>query len=182
MTWNDYEKPIVHEGVTYGSKEMEFVRIEDVPSRTHAACEVAINCPNNDAPLDRLRALGWSVLDGRAVSLTADSYRSYLRGSRAELSVAKNIFVATRCGWFSCRSVCYLAAGRPVVIQNTGFSEAIPTGHGLFAFSDLEEAVQGVEAVERDYAYHSQAARELARSHFDSDQVLGELLHQIGLG
>jgi len=95
--------------------------------------------------------------------------------------VAKNVYAATRCGWFSCRSVCYLAAGLPVVVQDTGFSEFIPTGQGLFAFSNLDEAARGIEAVERDYARHQRAARELARTQFASDVVLGDLLRRIGL-
>ena len=83
-------------------------------------------------------------------------------GSRGEFSVAKNVYVATRSGWFSCRSVCYLAAGRPVVVQDTGFSELIPTGLGLLAFSTPEEAVSGIATVEADYPAHQAAARELA--------------------
>ena len=115
------------------------------------------------------------------VSTTPSVYRSYLQSSRGEFSVAKNVYVATRSGWFSCRSVCYLAAGRPVVVQDTGFSEFIPTGAGLFAFRTLEEAVAGINAVESDYTRHQQAARDLARTHFGSDRVLGELLGRIGL-
>ena len=95
--------------------------------------------------------------------------------------MAKNVYVATRCGWFSCRSVCYLAAGLPVVVQDTGFSEFIPTGEGLFAYSNLDEAVRGMEAVEGDYARHQRAARELAKTHFASEVVLGDLLKRIGL-
>jgi hypothetical protein len=182
MMWNNYQKPVVHEGVTYGSKELEFVRVEGLPARVPAPFEVAVYCPNDGVPRERWRSLGWSVVDGRAVSETAASYRSYVQGSRGEFSVAKNVYVATRCGWFSCRSVCYLAAGRPVVVQDTGFSELLPAGAGVVVFSDLDGAARGVAAVERDYATHWGAARELARDHFDAQRVLGDMLGKVGLG
>src|SRR5207244_2947564 len=97
-------------------------------------------------------------------------------------SVAKNIYVATRSGWFSCRSVCYLAAGLPVVVQDTGFSELLPSGQGVVAFRSLQDAVRGVEMIERDYAAHQKAAREIAGDYFDSGRVLGQLLGRLGLG
>jgi len=178
MMWNNYQRPIVHDGVTYGSKELEFGHIEAIPSRSPAEFEVAIN---GDAPREHWRQLGWSVVEGSERSRTAGSYQAYIESSRGEFSVAKNIYVATRCGWFSCRSVCYLAAGLPVVVQETGFSDVIPTGSGLLAFSDLDQAVQGIDTVERAYSSHQAAARELARDYFDSDRVLGEMLHRIGL-
>ena len=120
-------------------------------------------------------------MDSHSVSATPDEYRRYIQSSRGEFSVAKNFYVATRCGWFSCRSVCYLASGRPVVTQDTGFSAYIPTGEGLFAFSDLDEARQGLAAVERDYERHRQAALDVARRCFDSTRVLGRLLAEVGL-
>jgi hypothetical protein len=101
--------------------------------------------------------------------------------SRGEFSVAKNIYVATRSGWFSCRSVCYLAAGLPVVVQDTGFSEIIPVGEGVLAFTKLDDAVSAIETVEGDYVHHQQMARELASAHFASDIVLGDLLKRIEL-
>ena len=121
-------------------------------------------------------------MDSHRRSRTAEEYRSYIQTSRGELSVAKNVYVATRSGWFSCRSVCYLAAGRPVVVQDTGFSEIIPVGRGLHAFSNLQEAAEAIEAVERDYPTHQEAAREVARTHFDSRKVLRALLRDVGLG
>jgi hypothetical protein len=93
--------------------------------------------------------------------------------------VAKNLYVATRSGWFSCRSVCYLAAGRPVVVQDTGFSEIIPTGQGLFAFTDLDGAVEALSRAEHDYAHHAAAARQVAGEHFDARRVLGDLLERV---
>jgi hypothetical protein len=182
MMWNNYQQPVVHEGVTYGSKELEFERVEELPARAPARFEVAVYSPKDEVPRDRWRALGWSVVDGRQKSETAASYRSYLQASRGEFSVAKNIYVATHCGWFSCRSVCYLAAGRPVVVQDTGFSELLPSGQGVVAFHSLQEAVRGVEMIEKDCAAHQKAAQEIAGDYFDSGRVLGQLLEQLGLG
>ena len=179
MTWKNFQEPIVHDGVAYGTKEMEFERIQELPARVRVPLEVAVG--GTEAPVERWRSCGWRVADSQSVSQTAGSYRSYIQSSRGEFSVAKNVYVATRSGWFSCRSVCYLASGRPVVVQDTGFSDIIPTGAGLVAFRNLEEAVNGIDSVELDYSRHQQAARELARAYFDSDKVLGELLARIGL-
>jgi hypothetical protein len=115
------------------------------------------------------------------VSTTLRDYQNYVETSRGELSVAKNLYVATRSGWFSCRSVCYLAAGRPVVIQETGFSDDIPTGEGLFTFSNAEEASGAIATIEADYSRHQRAARELATEHFDARRILRRLLETIGL-
>jgi len=179
MTWDNFRKPIEHGGTTYGTKEREFGRVEELPRRVGANLEVAVG---GDPPADRWRSLGWSVIDSHGASRTADDYRHYVQGSRGEFSVTKNVYAATRCGWFSCRTVCYLAAGRPAVVQDTGFSEFVPTGCGLFAFSDAETAAAGIAAVEADYAAHQEAARAVAERRFASDVVLKDLLNRIGLG
>jgi len=179
MTWKDFDDFVQYEGVTYGTKEIEFARVEALPSQTNVKLQLAVG---GTPPLERLREVGWSILDSHHVSRTAESYRQYIQGSRGEFSVAKNVYVATRSGWFSCRSVCYLAAGLPVVVQDTGFSDLIPTGQGLFAFTDLPEAARALKTVESDYSFHQEAARDLARTHFDSDLVLGRMLEHIGLG
>ena len=180
MTWKNFQEEIRHEGEVYGTKEREFTKIEAIPRQAPASFEVAIG--GGEAPIDRWRALGWSVADAQAISVTPDSYRAYVQQSRGEFSVAKNVYVATESGWFSCRTVCYLAAGRPAVVQDTGFSESIRTGEGLFAFSDVAGAARGVAAVEASYEVHREAARELAAREFGSDRVCGELLERIGLG
>lgn len=178
MSWKNFHEKIEHNGVVYGTKEMEFTRVEELPRRTRAKLEVACG---GEPPRERWRELGWSVVDSQTVSVTLDDYRSYIQRSRGEFSVAKNVYVATGSGWFSCRTVCYLAAGRPAVVQDTGWSEIIPTGHGLFAFTNLDEAVRGIESIEADYEAHRAEARELAREQFDSDKVLGDMLARIGL-
>ena len=179
MTWKNFQETIEYQGVRYGTKEMEFGKVAAAPTRTQAKFEVATG--GAAVPRDEWRALGWSVIEAAGVSANAEDYRRYIEESRGEFSVAKNVYAATRSGWFSCRTVCYLAAGRPAVVQDTGFSEFIPTGRGLFAFSNLEEAVRGIEAVEADYPAHQKAARDLAATHFDSNVVLGDLLKRIGL-
>jgi hypothetical protein len=180
MTWNNFGRPIEGNGRTYGTKEREFGRIERLPQLIASPLEVAVGGAN--PPRDSWQSLGWSVLDSHDISRTADDYRSYIQRSRGEFSVAKNVYVDTRCGWFSCRSVCYLAAGRPVVVQDTGFSEIIPTGEGILAFTDLDSAAAGINAVEGDYARHQRAAREAARTCFSHDVVLQDLLDRVGLG
>ncbi len=178
MTWKNFPKLIQHAGRSYGAKEFEFPKIEGIPRRLRErAFEVAVG--GNEAPRSRWSNLGWTVRDSHAVTADVDIYRDYIRGSRGEFSVAKNIYVATRCGWFSCRTVCYLAAGRPAVVQDTGFSEVYPTGHGLFAFNTGDEAETGIRNVETDYASHAAAARRLAETVFDSDLVLREMLETI---
>jgi glycosyl transferase family 1 len=179
MTWDNFRRPIEHNGCVYGTKEREFGRIEQLPRVALVPLEVAVG--GASPPVEKWQSLGWSVLDSHGVSRTADEYRTYIEGSRGEFSVAKNVYVATRCGWFSCRSVCYLAAGRPVVVQDTGFSQVLPTGEGVLIFADLETAAAAIAAVEADYAHHQRAAREAARQHFSHEVVLRDLLARVGL-
>ena len=179
MTWNNFGQPISYQGVEYGSKEREFVHVETIPQRTTASFELSVGGTN--PPREHWRSLGWSVVDSETISRTTDRYRSYIQQSRGEFSVAKNVYVATRSGWFSCRSVCYLASGRPVVVQDTGFSELIPIGEGLFAFTNLAEAESAIEVVEGDYRRHCTSALDIAHEYFDSDHVLGAMLKAVGL-
>lgn len=179
MTWKNFQETIQWNGATYGTKEMEFPKVREVPRHIGARLEVAVG--GNQAPREEWRRLGWSVVQSEEISRTAEAYRHYVQQSRGEFGVAKNVYVATGSGWFSCRSVCYLAAGRPVVVQDTGYSRHLPTGEGLFAFASVGEAVRALNTVEADYTRHSRAARELAREHFSSEKVLGELLNRVGL-
>jgi hypothetical protein len=129
-----------------------------------------------DAPLERLARHGWSVLEGPEPTLTPERYRDFIAGSRGELSTAKHVYVATRSGWFSCRSACYLAAGRPVVVQDTGFSSVIPAADGLIPFNSLDEAAEALRKVETDYDRHAAGARVVAAKCFDSGKVLRRLI------
>ena len=128
-----------------------------------------------------LAANGWRVVDPAVVCPDLDSYRAYIESSKAEWSVAKNAYVQGRSGWFSERSACYLAAGRPVVVQDTGFSAALPVGEGLLPFTTLAEAVAAIEEIEAHYPRHARAARALAEEYFDSDKILSRLLNRLGV-
>jgi hypothetical protein len=180
MTWNNFRKPVEYQGKFYGTKEIEFPKFESLP-KTLNNVHFELATGGSGAPLQCWRELGWNVTDSHLVSTSLDDYRSYIEQSRGEFSVAKNLYTATRSGWFSCRTVCYLAAGRPCVVQDTGFSELVPTGKGLFAFDDLDQAAEAVMAVEKDYQRHCEAARQVARKHFDFKVVLHQMLEAIGL-
>jgi len=179
MTWKNFQETIEYQGKVYGTKEMEFVRVESLPEKVKASFEMAVG--GAQAPREKWQSLGWSVIDSHQISKTAEDYRVYIQSSKGEFSVAKNVYVATRSGWFSCRSVCYLAAGRPVVVQDTGFSSVIPSGDGLIAFNTLEEAAAGIESMEKNYKHHQEAAKDLAFRYFSSEVVLSDLLEKIGL-
>jgi hypothetical protein len=180
MTWNNFRKPVKYKNRIFGTKEMEFGKIELLPERNpHLKLELAIG--GSGAPIKHWEEIGWHIIDSQAVSLTANDYRNYIQNSRGELSVAKNLYVATQSGWFSCRSACYLASARPVVIQDTGFSEFIPTGCGVFAFRDLQEAEDALQDVEENYERHQASAREIANEYFEARVVLRQLLEDAGV-
>ena len=131
--------------------------------------------------LDALRTNGWQLVDPIEACGTPNAYQEFIRGSRAEFGVAKSGYVKSRCGWFSDRSLCYLASGRPVVAQETGYCDFIATGEGLLPFTNVQEAADAVAAILRDYDVHARAARRIAETHFDSDRVLPALLNKLGL-
>ena len=172
--WSAYGGVTV-EGERYGQKDEEFLRLLELPSRTSRQLELALTGAG-DAVTARLRAAGWQTRDGAAVSADASTYRSYVMRSRGELSAAKHAYVKTRSGWFSDRSVCYLAAGLPTILQDTGFSDWLPTGRGVLAFSTLDEAASCIEQVDGAYATHRSAARDIAERVFSYSVVLPRLL------
>jgi hypothetical protein len=177
MTWSDFQNELLFEGQTYGSKAQEFEKIIDLPRRSDLPFQIAVG--GNRPPYERLSQGGWNVLFGPEATQTAEMYREFIAASRGEISVSKNVYVALRTGWFSCRSACYLAAGRPVVVQNTGFDRVIPTGKGVVAFDSLEDAIAALSAVETDYDTHAKSAREIAAEYFDSNRVLKQMLNDI---
>jgi hypothetical protein len=177
MSWkNDDELPSI-DGTIYGGKNVEFMKFMVLPSRVSVPMEIALSGP---APLDQLRLHGWRVVHGYAKSFDMNAYRNHLGGSRGEWSIAKNVYVASRSGWFSTRSAAYLALGKPVVVQDTGFSSYYPVGQGLFAFTTLDEAVSAICNIESKYKQHCEAARVLAETHFRSETVLERLLEDAG--
>jgi hypothetical protein len=123
---------------------------------------------------------GWHLLDPAQVAGSPDTYRCFVQGSLAELGIAKAGYVASRSGWFSDRSACYLASGRPVIAQDTGFGDRLPTGWGLLRFVTTEDAVAATHAVVTDYERHRRAARALAEAHLDARAVLTTVLEQLG--
>jgi hypothetical protein len=178
MSWKtDVTLPNL-DGVSYGGKDVEFRKFIDMPVRTAARLEVAMS---GAAPREELARRGWHVLDAYGVSSTLDLYHRYLSGSRGEWSVAKNAYVATASGWFSTRSAAYLALGKPVVVEDTGFRSYYPMGEGLFAFSTLEEAAEAIDRIEGSYRANCEAARAVAEREFDARIVLARLLKDAGL-
>lgn len=176
MTWNAFKGKLVYKGVEYKSKGSEFEKLISLPQRTSVPLLVAVGGVN--APLLQLASEGWKVVDGPSVTLTPESYQDFIAGSRGELSPAKHVYVAMCSGWFSCRSACYLAAGRPVVVQDTGFAAILPVGEGILPFTTVEEAVAAIDEVEANYVWHRKAARTIAEEYFDSDKVLNRLLEE----
>lgn len=177
--WSAYGA-VNYEGESYGQKDEEFLRLVQLPQQITQTLEIALS--GADAAVrEMLQANGWRLREGADISIDSSIYRAYVAGSRAEFSVAKNAYVKTRSGWLSDRTVCYLAAGRPVVIQDTGFSNWLSADLGVVAFSSLEEAVAGIEEVNQNYDAHAQAARQIAKSVFDYKVVLPRLLQTLAL-
>ena len=154
-----------------GNKDQEFVKFIELPARTPQRFELAINGPQK-----LLRQYGWDTVDAMHVSRTPWGYRDFIHSSKAEFGVAKQTYVANRSGWFSDRTECYLASGRPALVQDTGWTAHLPSGDGLLAFSTMEEAIAGIDRINSDYDRHAARAAEIAREHFDAKIVLPRLL------
>src|SRR5215218_5916644 len=169
--WRQDWREVSFEGERYTwSKHHEFLKYLDLPERTDLGFELALSSTTAE-DREMLAARGWGVRDGLGVSTSIDRYRDYVGGSRGEFTVAKDQNVRLRTGWFSDRSATYLASGRPVVNQDTGFDCVLPTGEGLFGVKDIDEAAAAVEAINAGYARHRRAAREVAAEHFEAKRV-----------
>jgi hypothetical protein len=179
MNWTA-ARQLQFDGETWGQKDLEFRRFVKLPDRVpDVSLAVAVGQTGGAGdpfPSDEARDAGWRVLDPETCAPDWGTYRSFIESSRGEFSVAKETYVKARTGWFSCRSACYLAAGRAVVTQDTGWSRYLPSGEGLLAFDDIESAADALARVESDPARHSRAARNMAEEHFDSARVLGSML------
>jgi hypothetical protein len=173
--WSAYGA-ITYKGEHFGQKDEEFLRLINLPSYTPQKLELAISGADEDVR-KQLKQAGWSVRDaGQEVSTDINTYRNYIISSRGELSAAKNAYVKTNSGWFSDRSVCYLAAGHPVILQDTGFTDWLSAEKGVLAFTSLEEAVSCLENVNSDYSAHCRSAREIAETVFSYKVVLPRLV------
>jgi len=173
--WRDYGW-IEWRGVWYAQKAEAFKAVIDLPRRVSMPIEVCLSIADSDPDLPILRANAWNLVLPRDRTRDPDSYRDYIQQSRGEFSPVRPICSLGKSGWFSDRSGCYLAAGRPVVMEDTGLGRHVPVGLGLLTYVDVETAAQCLEAVQRDYARHAAAAREFAREHLDSDRVLTRIL------
>jgi hypothetical protein len=179
-SWRGPYDPVEFEGRRFGLRAHELRKLLALPRQVGVEFELALEIdPADAADVEALRENGWHLVDPAAVAADPKSYRRYIQGSSAELMVAKEIYVETRSGWFSERSLAYLASGKPVLAQDTGFAERYPTGEGLLAFNGLEEARAGVEAICAEPERHAHAAREVAAEHFESGKVLGRLLEAV---
>jgi hypothetical protein len=179
-TWRGPFGPLDYEGGTYGLRVHEFRRFLGLPRATRERFEVALDIdPEDERDRKALRQSGWVVQDPASTVPNFGQYRDYITRSMAELCVAKSMYVRTRSGWFSDRSACYLATGRPVLAQETGFSESLPSREGLVWFDSVDSAVSGVRAIAADLPRHCRAARQIAEEYFDSDIVLSRLLREL---
>jgi len=174
--WRSYGS-IEHDGVHYGQRAHTLRRFLALPDRSGARVTLALGIhPDERADLDALAGHGWGLVDPATVAGTPEAYARFVRGSWAELNLAKSGYAASACGWFSDRSICYLASGRPVIALDTGFAPAVPAGDGVLAVTGIDDAVAAVEDLRSRYAAHRAAARALAEDLFASDRVLQRLL------
>ncbi len=172
-SWEPSKVELIVDGVSYGGKSVEFERFIELPERSALPLELALS---GDIPAGRLRDRGWRLTDPGPASGDPWAYRDHLASSLGEWSVAKNAYVESKSGWFSCRTACYLALGVPAIVQDTGFD--IPTGEGLLKFSTLDGAADAIERLAADPPRHAKAARRLAEEYFDSDRVLAKLVEE----
>jgi hypothetical protein len=181
--WQQPHRKIRFNGDVYHwSKHYEFLKFMDVPSRTGGLFELALSGSSyKETDRSMIESNGWQVRDALGFSSDIDAYRDYIVRSKGEFTVAKDQNVRLRTGWFSDRSATYLASGRPVITQETGFSNILPTGEGLFGFSSMDEISAAVKSIDSDYERHSKAANEIAREYFSHEVVLSRLLSEVGL-
>lgn len=180
--WRGPYGPIQHGDRIFGLKVHEFRKFIELPGRLQQTFEIALDIhPADGKDLTLLRHYGWQIVDPRVAAPDPVAFRRYVQTSGAEFSVAKGIYVETESGWFSDRTVRYLASGKPALVQDTGFSRNYPVGEGLVAFRTLEQAIDGAQRIARDYDKHCYVARALAEAYFDSDKVLGRLIDEVGI-
>ena len=170
-------KRLRYQGVDYYDKRPEFEKFIDLPTRVRAI--PLLLAIGNHKGLEPVHAAGWRVIDSHDVSVSPEAYRQFIFDSAGEWSIAKNVYTATNSGWFSCRTCCYLAAGRPAVVQDTKWSRSLPSGAGLFAFDTVDEARAGLEAIAADPPRHRRAAYEVAREYLAPARVITPMLDAI---
>lgn len=178
--WDEQRRDVHFRNEVYTwRKRVEWLKFLDLPARTGERFRPAMDVDKTPGDADLLRRYGWEIADPIAVSRDPLTYRDFIRGSKGEFTVAKDLNVRLATGWFSDRGACYLAAGRPVITQDTGFGRLLPVGRGLFAVRSVEDAVAAFAVVAADYPAHAQAAREIAAAHFDARRVLADLIRRL---
>lgn len=181
-SWRGPYGPVRYDSKSFGLKVHEWRKFVDLPQYAPQTFEIALNIhPADERDLNLLREHAWQIVDPKVVAPDPAAFRRYVETSGAEFSVAQGIYVETASGWFSDRTVRYLASGKPALVQETGFSRNYPVGDGLLPFSTLDEAIAGAESIARDYDHHCRAARAIAEEYFDSDKVLGRLIEEVGI-
>jgi len=178
MNWRSHAA-VRYNGKTYGQKDIEFKKFLPLPKLIKQPMEVAVS--GKEVPVDLLKENNWLINDAKTLTLSFDSFRNYILYCRGEFSVCKNVFVENNTGWFSDKSAAYLASGRPVVLQNTGFGSHLPVGEGLFAVSTVQEAKDAIENIEANYRLHCNRAREIAFEYLEAKTVMKFFLNELGL-
>ena len=179
-TWHNKVKDVVYNGEKYyWTKDREFERFLDLPQKRSLNFELATSVPKQVC--DRLTEKGWKLADSVHISQDLTRYSNYIQSARAEFTVARDQYVRPRTGWFSDRTACFLAAGRPVITQETGFSKFLPTGKGLFGFESMDDILGAVDEIESDYEGNCRAASEIADEYFAAEKVLASLMQRAGL-
>jgi hypothetical protein len=177
MQWNSY-KSREYKGQFFGMKSHSFKDFEDLPKQIpHEDFELILDA--SASLITELKELGWHIQNSINITKTPWTYQQYIRQSKGEWSVAKQGFVSSNSGWFSERSLCYMATGRPVLVQDTGFTQLFETGNGLFAFKTKEEAIESMERINKNYHFFCSEARKFVQNHFEATQVLKHLLERI---
>ena len=180
-SWRGPYGPVHHNGKSYGLKVHEFRKLIDLPRLSGHKFEIALQIhPADHKDLKALLANGWSIMDPVHAAGSSADFQRYVQTSGAEFSVAQGIYVETNSGWFSDRTVRYLASGKPVLVQDTGLSNSYPLGHGLLTFRNLDEAIEGANRIDQDYQQHCKAARQIAEDYFDAKKVIPAMIEKIG--
>jgi hypothetical protein len=179
-TWHNKGNNVTYKGdVYYWTKDREFEKFLDLPRHRNVPFELAAGV--DDEVRQRLIENGWQRIHSVGMSEDINQYREFIQQSRGEFTVARDQYVRPNTGWFSDRSACYLAAGRPVITQETGFSKFLPTGKGLFQFKTMNDILQAIDEIESDYAGNCRAAEEIAGEYFSAEKVVGSLMERAGL-
>jgi hypothetical protein len=181
-SWRGAFGPVEADGRRFGVKAHQWRRFLELPSLVPQSLEAALSIdPTDGRDREALTRHGWRLVDPIDAAGNPELFRSYIQRSGGEFSVAQDIYVATNSGWFSDRTAAYLASGKPVLVQDTGFGRSLPTGEGVVHFSDIRGAADGAHRIAADYEHHAQAAREIAVEYFAADVVLGAFLDELGV-